>query len=129
VPDQPLTRYILAVAHQAGPDPKIRKGADGGRDYFSPAELEKAAWAFMDGPREVGTDHADGTVGIAKIVESYCWPEGAPDWPQPDGSVITSGDWLIGMRTTEQTYQEARSGRFGGVSVQGAARRIKPGAR
>ena len=127
MPEKPLTRYILAVAHQAGPDPSIRKGADGGRDYFTEDELEKAAWAFMQGPMEIGVDHVDGTTGVAVPVESYIYR--GPDWPQPDGTVIKKGDWLLGLRTTEDTYQDARAGRFGGVSVQGAARRVKPSTR
>lgn len=127
MPDQPLTRYLLSVAHQAGPDPRIVKGADGGRDFFNEDQLEKAAWRFMQGPMQVGVDHADGTTGIAIPCESYIYR--GPDWPQPDGTVIKKGDWLLGMRVSEQTYQEAQSGRFGGVSVQGAARRVKPGAR
>lgn len=126
MPDQPR-RYLLAVAHQAGPDPDIRKGADGGRDFFTEDELEKAAWRFMRGPMEVGVDHADGTIGAAVPVESYIYR--GPDWPQPNGTVIRKGDWLLGLDVSEQTYQEARTGRFGGVSVQGAARRVKPGAR
>jgi hypothetical protein len=127
VPEKPQ-RYVLSIAHQAGPDDDIVKGADGGRDYFTEAELEKAAWAFMRGPMEIGVGHADGTVGAADPVESYIYR--GPDWPQPDGRVIKAGDWLVGfVCRDEQTFEDCRKGRFGGVSVQGAARRIKPGTR
>lgn len=124
VPANPPQRYILAVAHQPGPDPLIQRGADGGRDFFSEVELEKAAWRFLDGPREIGTRHADGTVGVARVTESYIYR--GPDWPQADGSVIRKGTWLIGMVCDEPTWEAVEKGEFTGVSVQGAARRRKP---
>ena len=42
-------RYVLGVAYQPGKDDRITTGADGGRDYFTEAELEKAAWSLLDG--------------------------------------------------------------------------------
>lgn len=125
MPDQPQ-RYVLAVAHQAGPDPAIRKGADGGRDYFTEAELERAAWRFMQGPREIGLNHRDGSVGVAKVVESYVWR--GPDWPQPDGTIVKAGDWLIGFVCEPPAWEMVEKGLVTGVSVQGAARRVRPGA-
>ena len=125
MPENPPQRYILAVAHQAGPDPGIRKGADGGRDYFSEAELEKAAWKFMQGPRQIGLNHADGSPAMATAVESYIW-RGDP-WPQPDGTVVRKGDWLIGFVCDPPAWDLVQKGLVTGVSVQGAARRRRPG--
>lgn len=47
-------RFILGLAYQAGPDPRITKGMDGGRDYFEPESLERAAWTYLakGNPRE-----------------------------------------------------------------------------
>lgn len=120
--DQPQ-RYVLGLAYQAGPDPRIQKGADGGRDFFTPAELEKAAWAFMQGPREVGINHADGSVGAAEVVESYIYR--GPDWPMGD-VVVKAGDWLLGTILDEPSWAAAERDELTGFSPQGAARRRAP---
>lgn len=122
----PEQRFLLTVAHQAGPDPRIAKGADGGRDFFTEAELEKACWSMLlSGAPEVGLFHADGTVGHARIVESYIY-RGEP-WKlaAADGSevVVKSGDWLVGMLCDEVAWDLYKSGRVAGVSIQGSARR------
>lgn len=119
-------RYLLAVAYQAGPDQRITKGQDGHRDYFTPAELEKAAWAFLgEGGRQIGLFHVDGTVGAAEVVESYVYR--GPDWEMTavDGSaqVVKSGDWLIGVICDETAWRLYKSGRVTGVSPQGSATR------
>jgi hypothetical protein len=116
-------RYVLGVAYQAGPDPRIQRGMDGGRDYFSPAELEKAAWGFLQDGRQVGLFHGpDSTVGHADVVESYIYR--GPDWDLGDGSVVKSGDWLVGAILDETAWALYKSGRVTGWSPQGSARRI-----
>lgn len=117
-------RYVLGIAYQAGPDPRIMKGADGGRDYFTEAELEKAAWSFLaEGGGQVGLFHADGTTGAARVVESYIWRGG--DWDLGDGVVVRKGDWLVGAILDEPAWQLYKSGRITGWSPQGSARRIR----
>jgi hypothetical protein len=116
-------RYLLGLAYQAGPDPRISKGADGGRDYFTPAELEKAAWQFMKSARTVGLFHEDGTEGQAEVTESYIYR--GPEWPQADGSVIKSGDWLIGCVLNEKAWDLYKSGVITGFSPQGSAKRLR----
>ncbi|MFE2407113.1 XkdF-like putative serine protease domain-containing protein [Kitasatospora sp. NPDC059408] len=119
----PEQRYVLGVAYQAGPDPRIQRGADGGRDFFSPAELEKAAWSFLQaGGAQVGLNHVDGTTGAATVVESYIWR--GPDWDLGDGVVVKAGDWLVGAVLDEPAWQLFKSGRITGFSPQGTARRI-----
>lgn len=120
----PAQRYILGVAYQSGPDPRIAKGADGFRDYFTPAELEKAAWAFMDTPRDVGLFHMDGTVGAARVVESYIYR--GPEWALPDGTIVKSGDWLLGAICDVAAWDLAKSGKVTGFSPQGGAKRRRP---
>ena len=115
-------RYVLGVAYQAGPDPRISKGADGGRDYFTPEELEKAAWRFLqDGPA-VGLFHADGTDGAGTVVESYIWR--GPDWDTGHGVIVKSGDWLVGAILDERAWRLYQAGHITGWSPQGSARRI-----
>lgn len=114
-------RYVLGVAYQAGPDPRIQRGADGGRDFFSAEELEKAAWGFLQGGPAVGLFHADGTTGAATVVESYIWRGG--DWDLGDGTVVRKGDWLIGAVLDERAWDLYKSGRITGWSPQGSARR------
>ncbi|MFJ4787568.1 XkdF-like putative serine protease domain-containing protein [Streptomyces sp. NPDC088794] len=119
VPEQ---RYVLGVAHQAGPDPKIQRGLDGARDYFSPEELEKAAWTFLPSGAQVGLFHGpDNTVGHATVVESYIWR--ADPWDLGDGVTVRKGDWLIGAILDDTAWNLVKSGRVTGWSLQGTARR------
>jgi hypothetical protein len=120
-------RYVLGVAYQAGPDPRIQKGADGGRDYFTAEQLEKAAWSFMaDDGRLIGIEHADGTVGHAQPVESFLWRWDPLDLG--DGIVIRKGDWLLGAILDEPAWQMYKAGKITGWSPQGSARRIRRSA-
>ncbi|BCT75551.1 hypothetical protein SCMU_13930 [Sinomonas cyclohexanicum] len=114
-------RYVLGVAYQAGPDPRIVTGADGSRDCFTPEELERAAWAFMQGPRDIGLFHEDGTEGHADVVESYIYR--GPDWDLGDGVVIRAGDWLIGCILDGPAWALYQSGDITGFSPQGQAKR------
>lgn len=114
-------RYVLGVAYQAGPDPRIQKGVDGGRDYFTAAELEKAAWRFMLEARKSGLFHVDGTEGAAEFVESYIYR--GPDWDLGDGIVVKSGDWLVGAILSEDSWELYKAGKLNGWSPQGVARR------
>lgn len=115
-------RYVLGVAYQAGPDPRIAKGQDGGRDFFTEAELEKAAWEFLkNGPR-TGAFHLDGTDdAYATVVESYIYR--GPDWDLGEGLVVKSGDWLVGAILSETAWDMHRRGVITGWSPQGVARR------
>jgi hypothetical protein len=117
----PEQRFLLGVAYQAGPDPRIQRGADGGRDFFTAAELEKAAWSFMrEGPR-VGRFHLDGTEGAAVPVESFIWR--FPPWDAGAGVVVKDGDWLIGSVLDQPSWDLYKRGVIGGYSPQGSAMR------
>lgn len=117
----PEQRFILGLAYQAGQDPRIAKGADGARDFFTAEELEKACWSFLPGGAQVGLFHADNTTGHMTVTESYIYR--GPDWPQPDGTVIRKGDWLIGGICDEVAWDLVKSGQVTGFSPQGQARR------
>lgn len=121
----PEARFVLGLAYQCGPDPRIQRGADGGRDYFTADELEKACWSFGRGPREVGIQHIDGTQGAATVVENFIWRAG----PTQFGDVIVkNGDWVVGAILDEPAWELYKAGKITGFSPQGAARRRQPGA-
>lgn len=114
-------KYVLGLAYQAGKDPRIARGADGARDFFTPEELEKACWSFLPGGAQVGLFHADGTLGHMTVTESYIYR--GPDWDQGDDVVIKAGDWLIGGICDDIAWQLVKSGKVTGFSPQGVARR------
>lgn len=116
-------RYVLGVAYQAGYDPSIAKGQDGFTDYVDPADLELAAWGFMKSNPVVVLNHQDGTEGHVRIVESYIYR--ANDWPQPDGTVIKAGDWLLAGIVDEETWPAVERGEFTGWSPEGTGRRVR----
>ncbi|MCO4257405.1 XkdF-like putative serine protease domain-containing protein [Pseudarthrobacter cellobiosi] len=117
-------RYLLGIAYQAGPDPRIATGADGSRDFFSPAELEKAAWEFAKSSRSIGLFHENGSEGHADVVESYIFR--GPDWDLGDGVIVKAGDWLIGAVLDERAWDMYKSGDITGFSPQGTAKRRRP---
>ena len=120
-------RYVLGVAYQSGPDPRIGMGADGGRDYFQPVELEKAAWSYIPNGAGVNLFHDDRITGHATVVESYVYR--GPDWQitGPDGSVtvVKAGDWLVGAILDDVAWQLYKEDRITGWSPQGTATRIR----
>jgi hypothetical protein len=115
-------RYLLALAYQAGPDARITKGADGARDFFTPAELEKAAWSFLPGGANVGLFHGpEQTIGHFEVTESYIYR--GPEWDLGEGIVVKSGDWLIGGICDEVAWNLYQNGHITGMSPQGTATR------
>ena len=117
-------RFLLGIAYRAGIDPAIAKGLDGGRDYFTADELERAAFSFLKSGPRVGLFHIDGTDedgGAAQVVESYIWR--APDWDLGDGLVVRKGDWVVGAVLSPKAWSLYKSGGITGWSMQGVARR------
>ncbi len=119
-------RYTLSVGYPADtPDAAVAR--DGHLDFASAAEVEKAAWGYMQNPG-VGVVHEDGTEGAGQIVESYIYR--GPDWEieATDGSkqVIKSGDWLIGTVWNEPTWERIKARELRGTSMQGTAARRAP---
>lgn len=121
-------RFVLGIAYRAGIDPAIAKGLDGGRDFLSESELEKAAFSFLtNGPR-VGLFHLDGTDengGAAQVVESYIYRNEEP-WDLGDGLVVRKGDWVVGAILSPKAWSLYKAGRITGWSMQGVAKRRKP---
>lgn len=119
-------RYVLGVAYQPGPDPRIARGQDGGRDYFTEAELEKACFSYLaSGSPVIGISHLDGTTGAATVVESYIYRNPEP-WDIGNGITVSKGTWLIGAILDEKSWELAQAGKLNGFSPQGTARRRRP---
>ena len=124
-------RFVLGVAYQAGKDSRIAKGVDGGRDFFTEAELEKAAWSFLQNGPRVGAFHVDGTDqngGQATIVESYIYRNPVP-WVVDDDLVVRKGDWVVGGILDDRAWQLHKAGKINGWSPQGTAKRRRPVAK
>ena len=120
-------RYTLTVAYPAN-KPDVAVAQDGFRDFASAAAVEKAAWSYLRKSPNVGLWHKGGTDGSGEVCESYIYR--GPDWTvqASDGSqqVIKSGDWLMGIIWSEDSWPLVKQGLIGGVSPQGRARRAIP---
>jgi len=123
--DGPPDQFLYGVAYQAGPDPRIRTGADGGRDYFTPRSLELAAWSFMLGGHQHGLFHADGTEGAARTVESGIYRNPIP-WVIDDDLIVRKGDWTVGVLVDDEGWALHQQGKIGGLSPQGGGKRRRP---
>ena len=137
-------RLLIGIAYQAGPDPRIKKGQDGGRDYFEAAELEKAAHSFMLSGQQHGLFHVDGSEGAARPVESFIYRNPVP-WlvsdraevrkalaelaaevekcAGPDDLIVRDGDWCLGAILSPKAWDLYKAGKINGWSPQGVARR------
>ncbi|MDQ0241170.1 XkdF-like putative serine protease domain-containing protein [Arthrobacter bambusae] len=115
-------RLVVGLAYQAGPDPRIAKGADGGRDFFTPRELELASRTYLRKGTGLitGLFHEDGTEGHAQVVASYIYRN-----PEPwliDGVVVAKqGDWVLEAILDEPAWQMVQKGQITGWSPQGSA--------
>lgn len=120
-------RYLLTVAYPAM-KADVSVAADGHRDFAPPDVIEMAAWNFMRKGARLGLWHQDGHDDAATTVESYIYR--GPDWTvtAADGSeqLIKSGDWLLGVICSPETWSLYQRGEVGGVSPQGGARRRIP---
>jgi hypothetical protein len=118
-------RYTLGVAYPVN-RPDVAKAQDGFRDFAGAEVLEEAAWAFIRNGARIGLDHVRGTDGAGTVVESYIYR--GPDWPQDNGYVVKSGDWLVGVLWEPPVWAEIKAGRKRGLSLMGPARRRRPSA-
>jgi hypothetical protein len=122
-------RFVLGIAYQAGRDPLIKRGADGGLDYFTERELELASRTYMrKNAQKAGLFHVDGTEDAqhAELVESYIYRNPEP-WVLADGQTVRKGDWLTGYIVDEHTWDLIINKKITGLSPQGTAnrRRVK----
>jgi hypothetical protein len=122
----PERQFLYGVAYQPGRDPRIAKGQDGGRDFFTADELEKAAWSFMLGGHQHGLFHMDGTEGVARTVESGIYRNPVP-WLISDDLIVRKGTWTVGVLVDDKSWDLHKRGKLTGLSPQGIARRRRRG--
>jgi hypothetical protein len=118
-------RYTLAVAYPAN-KPDVGTARDGYRDFAGAEAVEECAWNYMLKSRKVGRWHEDGTDGAGEVVESYIYR--GPDWVIKSGDAehtVTAGDWLLGVRWDQPTWDLIKSGEIAGISPQGMAERTE----
>ena len=100
---------------------------DGHGEYMTAESVQKAAQSFIR-EGQIGLHHADGTVGVGEVQESYIYR--GPDWATEgvDGrkQIIKSGDWLLSVKFDAKTWRLIRTGQVNGYSIQGLARRRRP---
>ena len=127
IKSDPERRFTLHVAYPYDRTDRV-VAADGHKDFASKEAVEDAAWTYMLKHRKIGLQHQDGTEGSGDLVESYVYR--GPDWTikAADGSecVVKAGDWLIGVIWQPGVWDDVKSGKLGGVSMQGSALRRKP---
>ena len=120
-------RVALYVAYPANKaDTAVAQ--DGFRDFAPPHVVEKAAWHFMVKGARLGLWHKE-TTDQFEVVESGI--HRGPNWVQKavDGSTrtIVEGDWLVAVRAkTDEAWEMIKTGKIGGASPQGSARRRTP---
>jgi len=117
------SRYTLGVVYPA-------HKLDAHKDFATTATVEKACWGFLANAKGVGLYHKDGTDGAGQPVESYIYR--GPDWTfqQKDENgvvkseqIVKAGDWLMGVVWSEKAWDDVKSGRITGYSLQGWAKR------
>lgn len=121
-------RYLLTVVYS--PHRMPLRGADHKVDLATPDVLEKACWHYALKGLGTGMWHEDGHADEAVCVENYVYR--GPNWTVKDAAgneqVIKAGTWLAGYILSPHAWDLYKSGRIGGVSMQGAAARKKPSA-
>ena len=88
-------------------------------DWVTPEELRKAAWAYMEKSRTVGSQHR----GPAKAVpvESFISPVDMV----VDGEKITKGSWVVGVKINDDaTWKKVESGELNAFSIGGKGVRV-----
>jgi hypothetical protein len=121
------SKFTLMVAYPAN-SADVGVARDGFQDFASPDAVEKACWSYMEKSRRIGGFHQDGTEGLGTLVENSI--HRGPDWhiTAVDGTeqVVKDGDWLWGVRWTEDAWNLIKSGEGRGASPQGGAVRRTP---
>lgn len=102
----------------------VARARDGFIDFASKDVLRKCAHNYLRNPG-VSLYHQQRTDGHAEVVESYVWPDGAPDWPVGD-VVIKEGDWIVTCVWDEETWPLVKAGAINGWSPEGGCRRTVP---
>jgi hypothetical protein len=122
-------RVTIGVAYPANlADAKMAK--DGHIDFASKDVVEQIAWRWMKERQQVGLLHESGTEGHGLVVESGI--HRGPDWivknADDSETVVSDGDWLLGVEWDEPTWRWIKANPSAGYSPQGRAGRREPSA-
>lgn len=105
-------RLIMAVAMEPGV-------VDAHGEHTDAEDIESAAHGFLLGERGINVEHMGDNVA-AGVVESFI----APIAMELGGHPVLKGSWVVGIHLTDDAlWKRAKAGDFGGVSVEGMARR------
>ena len=114
--------FLLMVAYS--PHRMPLRGKDKRIDLASPRVLEKACWRFMAKGAKTGMWHEEGHGEEAVCVENYVYRNPVAWDVHGDGSLLVKeGDWIVAFILGDSAWDLYKSGRIGGVSMQGAAGR------
>lgn len=121
-------RFLLTVVYS--PHRMPLRGADKRTDLASPQVLEDACWKYAMNGLGTGMWHEEGHADEAVCVENTVYR--GPDWVLKDAAgneqVIKSGTWLAGYILSPHAWELYKSGRIGGVSLDGRAGRKRASA-
>lgn len=86
-------------------------------DIYSPQEVRKTAWRFMEEYQQFGLMHK--TIGVnVRVLESYL----APVAFEVKGEVVKKGSWLLRVRVLDdKIWAKVKSGELTGFSIGGSA--------
>lgn len=106
-------RFVLGIV-------LVPETADSQGDIYSHDEVRKAAHAYMEKARNLGTQHSEVVNEKLTILETYL----APGDFEMDGESVTKGTWLLGIRIVDDDlWTKTKKGEFTGFSIGGAALR------
>lgn len=94
-------------------------------NHISDADVEKAAYSFMEAGGQINIEHLDGTVIPTVVVESSI----ARSNYELGGHKVKKGDWMLAVKIKDDAaWQKIKKGEFKGCSIEGAGIMVLPEA-
>lgn len=93
----------------------IPRVTDAQGDRVDAETVEKAAHAFLQQSRHLGTNHRQ-FKEVGEVVESFIAREGDPDF--------TPGAWVMAVKCSPHVWEKVQTGELTGFSIGGVARRL-----
>jgi hypothetical protein len=101
---------------------------DAHREFVSPEELERAAWAFLDQFRHLSVHHDGNVIGEARLRESAIAEVGYRTKAITNGVVeVAVGDWVAACFWPDPIWARILKGEFNAYSLEGSAKHVKVG--
>jgi hypothetical protein len=90
-------------------------------DVYDADEVRKASWGFMARHQNLGLMHKGLINGKALITDNFI----APCAMNVNGSEIPEGAWMLGINVLDDAiWADVKSGKLGGLSIGGFAKRV-----